>query len=225
VDQTFTTLPVSKRCQDNQISDPLSEPPECSGSFVRYQKRLEKDRYGAAVLSSSHETIKGLFKDASRPTVSVGINTLSLDLPGFIAMIDTLNDGEIWGVAARCMKLSTIAWQRKLYGTCSFYFTRRFDFEIRFDGFDEKEVADCGYKKFRNGEDDDRGNPEHYVLAKDLKGNNPPQRVLLDGDGNTLASTVGTGTGILNAVFLPPIEVYEESNFYALGIPSSLTST
>jgi len=217
VEQTFSNRP-GKRCQDNQIDDPLAEPPNISGSFLRYTLPAERDRNGKAILSSSHELITGLERDASRPTVIIEQNVLSIGLEVFTQMIDTLNDAPLWGLAARRIKMGLPTWSRKLYGTCSFYYTRKFEFEIRFEGWDEAGVVDKGFKVFDDNVTDNptnRANPENYVLYKDSKDENTPKPILLDGDGSAL-------TDPLNPIFLDPIEIYSESNFLAIGIPPTL---
>lgn len=213
VDQTFSTIPMT-RCSDTSITDPLAEPPTISGNFVRFQKMAQRDRNNALILSSSFEPITGIEKDASRPSVEIGLNDLVLDLGTITQMIDTLNDAPLWGLSKRKVKLSSISWSRKLFGTCNFYYTKRFNFEVRFEGFDLDDVVDKGFKKFRDEMGDDRQDPNDYVVAKDLTGENPPQAILLDGNGSPLADP-------LNPHFLDTIELYDESNFLSLGIPSS----
>lgn len=217
-EHTFSTRPL-RRCQDNSIDNPLAEPPDISGSYLRYVKKLEKDRNSKAILSSSHEQITGLERDASRLTIVIGRNMLNLDLPTLHTMVDTLNDSAVWGLDSRKIKLGAPRFERRLYGTCSFYINLTTEFEIRPEGWDIDDVADTGYKKFHVGvladTPENRANPKNYILAKDYIGGNPPQRILLDGNGDPL-------TDPTNPHYLDPIEGYGESNFYLLDIPSSL---
>lgn len=216
VEQTFSNSPLT-RCQDFSIDDPLQEPQKVSGSFVRFTKPLEKDRNGAAILSSSHEQVSGLERDASRPTVVIEQNSLVLDLPTFTSMVDTVNDAPLWGLSARCIKMGLPSWTRKLYGACTFYYSRKFEFEIKFDTWDLDDVVDKGFKVFDDSVTDNpanRADPTNYILYKDRNDENTPKAVLLDGNGSAL-------TDPTSPVFLDPIEVYGESNFLLLGIPTS----
>lgn len=215
LENLFSTKALS-RCQDTAIESPLSEPQRISGSFVKYVKDTHIDGNGDVIISSSHELIDGVERDFNRPSVVIEQNVLLLGLPTFAQMIDTVNDATLWGLPEGCVKLSNAHFERKLYGTCSFYYTRRFEFDIRYEGFDITDIVDTGYKKFdttRPG--GDRTNPEHYVIAKDGHGENSPKKILLDGNGDPL-------TDPTSPVFLAPIELYGRSNFTTLGIPTSL---
>ncbi len=184
VENKFTTRPLN-RCQDDSIEDPLLEPQKVSGSFVKYLKELSKDRHDKLILSSSHERVTGLSIDDNRPQVVIEQNVASLDLPTFSAMIDHLNDATLWGLGPRKIKLSDAPWERKLYGTCTYYYTRIFTFDIKFEGWDFSDVADAGFREFDteipNG---DRDNPEHFKMIKDERGENVATRVMLDGNGS-----------------------------------------
>lgn len=218
LENTFGTKPL-RRCQTASIENPLSEPQKLSGSFVKYVREMQRYYTGDLILSSSHERIQGLEIDAARASVVVEQNVSSLGLPTFTAMIDTLNDATLWGLPARRIKLSNISWERKLYGTCTYYYTRKFEFDVRFDGFDLYDVADAGYKRFHIEKYPDtpanRANPTKYIIAKEDRGENPPEKILLDGNGSPL-------TDPLNPIFVGPILGYGESNFLTLGIPTSL---
>lgn len=149
VEQKFSTKPL-KRCNTTQIEDPLSEPQKVSGSFAKYTEEVFYDRYGDAILSSSLEPYKGseVEFDANRPTVRIEQNVAALGLSTFAAMIDTVNDAPLWGLPARCVKLSNVGWERKLYGVCTYYFARTFDFDVRYDGFD-RVLLDKGTRVIR----------------------------------------------------------------------------
>ena len=225
VDIPFTTRPMN-RCQTSSVSTPILEPMDVSGSFVKYVKQAQKDRFGAMIKSSSHEVITGIEKDANRPSVVIRQNVASLDLPTFTAMIDTLNDATLWGLAARKIKLSNAPWQRKYYGTCTFYYVRTFEFDIRFEGFDISDAIDKGFHEFDNASDPligglypdtaaNRANPTKYRCITDGRGNPTPIALPLNGNGSRL-------TNPLSPVYLPTIQLYGQSNFLALGIPTTL---
>lgn len=210
VDQIFSTRPLA-RCQDEVIENPLDEPPQLSGSFVKYTKEAIKDRNGNPFKNSSHERLKGkiLERDYNRPTVKIAMNMLTQQLATYSPMIDTVNDAPLWGLSERMIKLSNAQWTRKLYGTCTFYYTVEYEFDIDFDTFDRK-TWDEGSKILVPG--GDPTNPAHFQVFKDIYGENT--RIFLDGAGNPLAAGD------------PPVELtlefYDEANFLLLGIPGSL---
>lgn len=222
----FSTRPLN-RCQDQSIEDPLQEPDRISGSFTRFTKTTDKDRLDIPILSSSHEPLF-IEKDANRPSVIIEQNVLNLELDVFSEMIDTLNDASLWGLDQRKIKLSNVPWSRKLYGTCAYYYTRRLEFEVRYEGFDEDEVADTGFKRLRGKYDPpksgawvadgdaDAANPDDFVRIVDRNDVPLPNRVMLDNAGNVNTDPVNS------PAFLAPIELYGESNFFLLNIPGVL---
>lgn len=247
VEQKFATPSArggsgGKRCQDTNVEDPLLEPPKISGSFVTYQREAKSDRFGSPIESSSHEQIVGVMKDDSRPSVIIEYNSGTLDLPWMTSAIHHLNDRPMWGMEARKIKLSSISWSRNVYGTCYYYYTKRLEFDVRFGGFDFTEegeqLMDVGYKCLRGRwippgsattgtgtthewtwEEDplaNRSNPGDFIRARDPFEDPAPQKIPLDGFGGRL-------TDPDNPVFITDgFELYDEINFLAYGIPSTL---
>ena len=232
VDQKFSTKPLW-RCSTATIEDPLSEPQKISGSFSKYSQEGVRDSNGLPIRSSSHEPFHGqqVEFDFNRASVKIEQNVVSLQLDVFTAMVDCLNDATLWGLAARKIKLSNVSWERKMYGTCSFYYTRSFEFDVAYNGFD-RYIVDEGNKCLKgawnkttgvyetikiNGANPDPSNPSHFGKALDRAGN--PIRMPLNGAGMPIDAS-GTGSGYqLHSLY---IQFYNEANFTTLGIPSSL---
>lgn len=220
VTQTFTTEP-QERCQDDSIEDPLNEPDTLSGGFVKYTREAQSmfDANGdiVPILNSADDLITGIERDDNRPTVRIGQNVADLELDLITGKMDKLNDSSMWGLEARQIKLSNITWQRLLFGTCSFYYRREFEFDINFEGFDLMDVMDAGF----NIKNLSSGNKE---VAKDGNGENSPTRLPLDGAGGI------NGDPFNNPVFLDevnglgPVRLYDETDLLELGIPDPLTS-
>tara|TARA_R110000751_G_scaffold152635_1_gene257744 strand:- start:262 stop:1149 length:888 start_codon:yes stop_codon:yes gene_type:complete len=212
VQQTFSTKPLN-RCQDTEIENPLNEPANISGGFVKYTREVTKDRNGEPVESSSHEMFRGgsVEFDDNRPTVSISGNVLVLPLSTFAPMVDTVNDATLWGLAKRKIKLSNVSWERLLYGTCTFYYRLTYEFDIRMEGtgFD-RVLIDEGTKVLKPGGNVD--DPRDFQVYKDGNGENT--RVLLDGAGSALVNSASP--------FEITVEYYAESNFLTLGIPTTL---
>lgn len=137
VTQTFSTKPVPRdqqRCNTTQVEDPLLEPQKVSGSFTVYTEQGAKDRWGRLILSSSWESLTGPENewDAVRQSVDVEQNVYDLELP-LITQIgnDPLNSTPMWGLPVRSIKCVPTGWDRRFYGTCYKYYTRKFQFQIR----------------------------------------------------------------------------------------------
>lgn len=154
VEQVFSNRWKNKRCQDTQIEDPLMEPMKISGSFNRAQWEAKYDRNGTRLVTSANEPITGaaVTFDYVRPTVRIEQNVASLGLSTFANMVNTVNASPLWGLPARCIKLVNAPWSRQVYASCSFFYTRSFEFEIDYYnqdkdgnpiGFD-KEIYDSG---------------------------------------------------------------------------------
>lgn len=232
-EQIFTTRPIN-RCQDESIEDPLLEPAKVSGSFSRYSREITRDRDGNRIETSSFEPIRGqaVEFDSHTATVRIEKNFSSLGLETFVEYMNSLNDAPLWGLSAGKVKLSNVTWSRNYYGTCSVYYTRTYDFDIDFRGFDRR-VPDEGTKVLSGqwnpssgeweliniaGSAPDPTNPSHFIQYKDRNGENAP--VMLNGAGLPAETSVGTGsTGDIGEI---EIKGYELNNLLQLGIPTSL---
>lgn len=227
VDQIFTTEP-NERCQDTPVEDPLLEPQKVSGGFTKYTEEAVQDRFGNAILSSSLELFRGpqVEVDRNRPNVRIEQNVASLGIDTFSSIIDTVNDSPLWGLPARTVKLSDVSWERKVQGTCDFYYTRIFTFDINFDTFD-RQILDEGTKALNGHWDKDTGawvldningappvntNPTHFIRVKDKNGEN--MRVILDGTGKPLTNGA--------VPVYRDTEIYPQSNLLVLGITTVL---
>ena len=209
---THSTKPL-ERCQDNTIEDPVLEPAKISGTFVKFITEATTDRNGDPLTNSAFEQLRGpsVEVDDNRPTVRISMNITSLPLTSFATLVDTVNDSTMWGLSARKVKLSNVSWERKLYGTCSYYYTVVYDFDINFNTFD-RTILDEGTKYLAPG--GTSTNPDHYIVYKDKRGEN--SRVILDGSGGKWDGTGSPGT-------IGPIEIYDQGNLLSLGVPDPLT--
>lgn len=234
VTSTFSTKRNSKRCQDVTIEDPLQEPDRVNGSFVKYVKEVMKDKDGNQIKTSSHEIIRGpqVEFDHNRPTVTISQNVADLELDLFAPMVDTVNDASLWGLGSRRIKLSNVSWSREIFGVCSYYYVRTFEFDVDSATFD-RDVLDEGTKVLNghwttdqtgtgtglastwvldniDGAAPNKNNPQHFIRYKDRNGEN--SRLVLDGNGEPL-------DGNDDPVFIN-VQYYSESNFLLLGIPT-----
>lgn len=242
VENTFSTKPM-KACHETPIEDPILQPPKLSGSFVKYQEEATHDRFNRPIISSSWEQYRGpqVEFDKNRPTVHFEQNVLIFDLPLVAAMLDTVNDANLWGLLPRMVKLSGVTWERLYYGQCYVYYHLALDFDINYETFD-RILLDEGNKVLQGewhpsldayvvanigGAPADPFNPAHFKQATDRAGN--PIRVVLDGRGlpagtQVIADDPNTQTGTGTTTYCTEIgnvlvQKYDESNLLLLGIP------
>lgn len=241
VEQVFTTKPLN-RCQTDSIEDPLLEPYKVSGSFRQYSREITRDRYDRLLKTSSHQPLQGpdVEFDDGNPTVRIQQNVANLGLSTFSNLYNCVNGHSMWGLPARCVKLSNVSWERLLYGTCSYYFKRVFDFEVNYFTFD-RWTPDYSNICIRGGWDRtvkpyvwreapgvDFNNPQDFMRYKDWNDENC--RVLLDGQGKPLSAALTTGTGTSTAtgdddVVYIHVQYYQERNMWILDLPTDLEAT
>lgn len=231
----FSTKPQTKRCQEASIEDPLLEPMKISGSFNKTTRLTEKDKDGVRITNSNKKEGIKIERDDSHPTVIIEQNVASLGLGDFAAMVDTLNDRTLWGMTARKIKLSNATWSRQMYGLCSYYFTRRFEFEVNYNGWDYTDIVDKGRYCLRGSWSKTKDANGAYTWTQDpliipsswwdygggvlMVAKNPedePEETLLDGDGGRWVNTDAP------KYITPAPKVLGESNFLLLGIPTVL---
>ena len=213
VDLLHTTRPI-RRCQDEQVENPLFEPYRIGGSFVTYSEEAYYDRFGRPIMSSSYEMYQGseIEFDAGRPTISIGFNTPEMPVPVFAPIVHMVNDNYLWGLAPRMIKLSGVRWQRLLYGTCSFYYSVDYDFEVNYNTWD-KYIPDMGTRSLIPGGDPDVITDfKTYVDPKTFE----PTKCFLNGAGEAVSE--------LADVYVYRVQKYPQGNLLLLGVPSDLAS-
>jgi hypothetical protein len=235
---TFTTQPWWKFCPEQEITDPLLTPQRVSGGSVRYQEEVVYDKDGNPVTNSAFELFHGAKAefDRNRGQIKISQNVAFLDLATCEGLRDTVNAYPLWGLDARCIKLSDFTWERKFYGTCYVYYERNFTFDLKADGFD-RELLDEGTKVLRgewvtdpldpdfgrydaDGDADDQ-NPADFIRFVDFNGN--PANVVLNGFGQPadLSTPVGTAPPTGGGPAKIPVRYYQDGDLLQLGIPVS----
>lgn len=246
VQQTFDTKPQT-HCYDqpgtgtnnNEINNPLLEPRKISGTFTKKRKEAVYDRFGDPVENSAFEMLRGpnVEFDVNYPTVRIEQNVAELQLSLLAELIDKVNEAPMWGLPARCVKLSNVSWEKKYHGQCEIYFTRILEFDIDYNTFD-RDVPDEGTKVLRGHWDTEEGSPTYgqYLVDADADYLNPkdyirftdplhnPCRVRLNGYGvpfDTDETTPGTADDIAGLIH---IEYYGQDDLFQLDIPTDLES-
>lgn len=215
VENKFSTRP-GRRCQDEEVEDPLLEPPKVSVTFVKHTEEKHKDYIGILMETSAGEPFSGPKAewDVGRPQVRIVQNLADPQLSTVSAYMDNVNEEPMWGVLARCVKLSGCEIEEQYQGSCDPFYTRTLTFDVNSDTFD-RVLIDAGTlaKGHWGGPHKDTwidGDPQRY---QDKKGN--IARVKLDGNGKPLAD--GEDDVFISWWY------YEEGDLItALGLPASV---
>ena len=240
-----------KTCLDDTFDNPLLEPQKVSGSYLQKPVKAYYDKNGTFLVYSTGEPIQGdlLMFDETKATVKIEQNVAVLDLSGVGAKMNRVNAAPLWGVAARCVKLSRFSWERKLWGTCSWYYTRSFEFDIDLGDLNPAGIVgfDRGIKnmsqKALTGKWRDDGAGLYYEVKDAAAGVLPdvtdynnysrytdPKGELavtqIDGATGLPANATwngadGTPGGTAGAATTITVQKYKEANFLLLGIPTT----
>lgn len=223
IEQIATTEPV-QICSEEYIENPLLYPDRIRGHFNKFQEEATFDRFGKPVYNSAYEQIRGagVEFDANRGVVTVEQNVADLEYDLISELLDCVNDEPLWGLPARCVKLSNCTWERKYHGNCEKYYTRVLEFETNRKTFD-RSILDEGTKVLRGKWVVDNVDPnfKEYVYAAGLDPKDPrsyiryvdfnqnASRVLLNGAGKI---AIGVNSGLIaNVTDDPLVEVTTET--------------
>lgn len=222
----FTTRPLF-RCSDTNIENPLLEPQGIRGRWVNGTIGATKDKDGNAIQTSSFEIVEAEF-DRNLPVVEISQNTIKLGLSTFAPMVNNVNASTLWGQAARTVKLSTVSWERKVWGVCGFYYTRVFNFEVNPDTFDRDDVPNRGRKLIRGKwtNTGSKASPNWQYQAEAGVDINDPRDYIenIDNRGNPSEGYIIAASGLPSnqEEYLANVQYYGESNFLSLGIPTAI---
>jgi hypothetical protein len=243
VTQHFMTPSLQqKRCQDTSVENPLNEPDRISGGSSNYTEEAFYDRFGVPYLTSSHELLRGSIVefDDGKDYIEIEQTVADDEVDTLSSLKHYVNSTNMWGLGKRMVKFSNYTWNRYVYGTCTYYFTRKLRFDIDYTTFDRVALDEGqmvlnghwegGSWTLDNLEDDegndlgppDPSNPLHFVRFKDRNGENAT--VVLDGAGKPAdLSPTGTGSGA-GTVGTIDLEHYPQTDLVtALGLPTSFT--
>jgi hypothetical protein len=215
VEQKYSTRPY-RRCQDSSVENPLLEPMKIKGGTVKKQVEATFDYRGHPLVTTAGEPLRGpevQFDDQDH-TVTISQNVLSLGLPAVVQMLrNPLNASPLWGMAARCVKFSSFQWERNVYGTCAYYYTRTFEFEINFDTWD-RVVPNRGTMAMGHWNADGTSwvHEDKPQVYKDKNGE------------NTICFLDASGDPVTDPNNVEPLYIYRygQSNLLLLGLPTSL---
>lgn len=222
----YWTTKQTWRCQTFPIENPLNEPFDISGDFVQVEKTASLDRFGKPLLHPNFQPITGPATEYkySYPTVTISFNSGILPLSTFVNLINKVNDAPLWGLPARCVKFVDAKWQRKVYGSCFYYYPTTYTFECDRNGFDQ-EVPAQGTKEY--GGSGPYEDPRSYIAAKSPStGDKDDDGIPLDSLGRRLVFDGYDAFGVVKYKFPQKIakpQVHHQDNLLMLNIPDPLT--
>lgn len=224
VTQTWSTK-HSWRCNTFPVENPLLEPVHLSGDFVHETREVSVDKDDIPLRFPNWEPITGPMTETrlSYPTLNITFNSAGLPISTYVLLINKVNDTELWGLPPRCVRFVDAKWERKVYGSCSYYFTITYTFEINQNTFDNDIPAEGTRELIAF--DADPNNPDNFKNCKTPDGENTVKQ--LDASGRPLKKTGVDGLGntiyqFPQAIITP--KIYKQGNLLLLGIPSDISS-
>ena len=203
---------------DDYAGDPIDTGWKISGSFANEQRAAYKDKDGDLIANSADEQFLDppLMRDNAIDTVVLRKNTATINLSDRSAIINKVNDGAFWGMAARQVKLVRWDYEIVWYGANDAYVANTWEFQIKSQLDDDNNqvgwtdlVLDEGTRYLL---DNTKVKPQERFA--DIIVNGKVSREKLDGAGGVLDNGDPP-------VFLPfPIE--DEVDFTAYNFPDPL---
>lgn len=219
----FWSTKQSWRCHTFPIENPLLEPKHITGDFVHEQRSTNVDRFGKPLLHPNFQPITGPATERrySYPTVTISWNQSNLPLSTIVNLINKVNDAELWGLPARRVRFSDAKFERKVYGSCSYYWNVAYTFEFDEKGFDIPVPAEGTKVYSGSGSPYD---PRNFIPAKSDTDEN--ESIPLDYLGRRLVfrginPTTGQAEYLYGQHVQTP-EVIEQGNLLLLDIPATL---
>lgn len=175
VNLTYSTKP-NPRCQERNFSTPLEEPMKIKITSNKRTAEATQDRFGLPIRNSAHELVKGPIIEFDEGTLTVEIeqNVADSELNLITLCFNRVNNGYLWGLGPRKIRLTGASASRQVFGRCSYYWQRSLKFDIDDRTFD-RDVLDEGTKVLQG----------HWATKKELEGS---------GTGTSTGTSTGTGT-------------------------------
>lgn len=207
VQTDFSTRPV-RRCETSRWESPLLEPHEVRGDADAFTREATVDKDGDPILNAAGQRFRGpaVQIEDGWPTIEVKQNVSWVNLTILGQYRYAVNASSFWGCNARTIKCKRIAWERVLYGTCSYYFRVTTTFQLNAETWDLHLLEEGDMVKIPGT------SPSRFRRAKDEYEENV--HVLLDANGDALAAGA-------SPVFTDK-RVLKELDFSTVGWPASL---
>ncbi|NDD52976.1 hypothetical protein EBZ39_03710 [bacterium] len=198
VEQADNTTPP------NIPENPLLRPVVVRGGTGFYTEASQKDKDDKPVTNSAKETFPPY--EIERPLVEFEFVRNELSSPASFALnyVGKINQTTIWGGAAKTIRCQGITWEKQ-YENGYEFFQVTYKFAYREEKW-QLVLVDNGFNE---------------VVSSKLKpillddGSRPTEPQKLNGSGVKLSDTA-------DPVLLPPFNIYKETNFASLGLPTSI---
>lgn len=213
VDVEYSSRPRTK-CSETLSDDPLDQPPKIRGLNNHYQRALQKDEDGKAIVDSA-----GLPYDPPqeiedvRHGVVITRNEASLNMAQIVAYNGATNSDSFWGLEKEQARV-WIEWEIAYCDsqeTCYSYAVKTYTIEIRNEQSEPKsfrlELLDAGFSAFARGAGPD-DQPRRIKFGDEY----PHNPVPLDGAGGILAPGAEKKYNIFHPIRRKP--------FAALNLPN-----
>lgn len=195
-------LSSEEQSDPEQQENPLDRPTQIKGKFAQFQRSIDKDLDGIAVVNSARQPFDPpVVIDDSRPVIEMTRNEASLDFTLLATYQDAINQDTFLGFPPYTCKLIIPTFDQH-FENGVFFWTITYEIHIRRELWHPLQVLDQGYYKLV------AGSPE---VITDANGKTLTAPRLLDGAGSPLAS--GASPVYMN--FKP----YKILPFAALSLP------
>jgi len=131
------TIEGSLNERGDPIDNPLQRPVRWSGSFVKMQELLERDKDGSPIINTAGDLLEGLTRARSLPNLRAIRNTANVDLVKWAEYSDAVNSDNWLGLSPRMAQVQDITFTPTIAGPYR-YFETTYDFLINFKTFDKK---------------------------------------------------------------------------------------
>lgn len=168
---------------DSQVfpANPVDHPIKISWGFARYEKVVEEDTDGKAIVNSAGDYFDPpITTDDTRPVLKIVRNEATYDPILADNWKDRVNEDAWWIFKPGTVKAGEFTAELAYNPECGFYFVVSYEFEINPDGWKRK-VLDQGLRTLDPDTD-------KVAAILDDKGQPVSSPVLLDGNGGKLAS-------------------------------------
>lgn len=158
--------------------NPLDQRPDYQWGFAQFQKSIDKDINGEAILNSAKDPFSEPIEiDDSRPVLKVTRNEFAFDPALASKYRDAVNATTFKGYKAGQVKVSNISSVETKDENIGYYWKTSYEFHFNPEGWD-KVLLDQGYRQFVSSK-------KLNILVQGVPATEP---VLLDGNGYALPS-------------------------------------
>lgn len=145
------TVTYGKLDSDSTSTSPLDEPWDIEWSFAQYEEPVEVSVNNYYVLNSAGDPFsEPITRERARPILTVSRNEAFFNTILSIYYVGSINLDAFQGAEPGTVRCLDIATKRQYDEDIGFYYSSRYSFEFRPEGWD-KIVLDAGYRELSGG--------------------------------------------------------------------------